>query len=45
MLVLKALAVIAVVAIFIYGKYYQMRWIESRKDRKADVETLFDGRK
>jgi len=45
MLILKILGVLCVVSLFAFGKYYQTRSIENQKDHKADVETLFNGRK
>jgi len=45
MRLLQYLGAALAVAGAIYLRYRVLVWQESRRDRKADVETLFNGRK
>jgi hypothetical protein len=42
---LQATAVIFAVAGMIYLQYRRAKWMSDRKSQKADVQTLFSGRK
>jgi hypothetical protein len=43
--ILKTLGVVAALAGMIYLQYRRAKWQSDQKDQKADVQTLFSGRK
>ena len=45
MVVLKLMGGLLVVAVLVYGKYRQQRWISDQREQKAQVQTLFGGEK
>jgi len=43
--ILETIGVVAALAGMIYLQYLRAKWISDKKDQKADVQTLFSGRK
>lgn len=43
--ILEGIGVFAALAGMIYLQYRRAKWINDEKDQKADVQTLFSGRK
>jgi hypothetical protein len=43
--VLKVFGALAALVLVILSKWYQMRWIESQKEHKSGIQTIFSGRK
>ncbi len=45
MAILKVIGGVVAGGVLIYLKYRQQKWISEQRDQKADVQTLFDGKK
>ena len=43
--ILKAIVAVAALVGIVYLQYRKQKWISDRKDQKADVQTLFSGKK
>jgi hypothetical protein len=43
--ILETIGGVAALAGMIYLQYRRAKWISDKKDQKADVQTLFSGRK
>ena len=42
---LKVLAVVSIIALWIYGQYWKARKAEASREHKSGIQTLFSGKK